>query len=284
MTRFVPVALLLNALALPAGLALAQAIPRPDHVVVVIEENKSYGQIIGSARAPYINALARRGALFTRSFAVAHPSEPNYLALFSGSTHGVPDDRCPLRLSGDNLATELARKGLGFATYSESLPSAGFTGCAFEHYARKHNPAADWTDAAPEANLPFAMFPADYSKLPAVSFVVPDQLNDMHDGEPPESIAKADRWLKENLDAYVRWAATHDSLLILTWDEDDGSSGNRIATIFVGPMIRRGAYARRIDHYGVLRTLTDMYGLRPLGEAGKSAAIREIWSPGRSGR
>ena len=278
MIRRLPVRLLFLALALPA-FALAQPIPRPDHVVIVIEENKSFEQIVGSAQAPYINALASEGALFTRSFAVAHPSEPNYLALFSGSTHGVPDDRCPLRLSGENLATELARKGLGFAIYSESMPVPGFTGCAAGHYARKHNPAANWADTPPQANLPFSMFPADYSKLPAVSFVVPDLLNDMHDGEPAASIPRGDRWLKEHLDAYVKWARTHNSLLVLTWDEDDGSSANRIVTIFVGPMVKRGEYAERIDHYGVLRTVIAMYGLRPPGEAARSAPIEGIWLP-----
>ena len=79
-----------------AGAAPAAAgLPRPDHVVVVIEENHGYSQIIGSSSAPYINSLAKQGASFTQSFAVTHPSEPNYLALFSGSTQGVTDDSCP---------------------------------------------------------------------------------------------------------------------------------------------------------------------------------------------
>jgi len=266
--------------AMPAASATG-AIPRPDHVVIVIEENKSYHQIIGNpAGAPYINELAKNGALLTRSYAIRHPSQPNYLALFSGDTQGSTDDRCPFPVQGDNLASELRRAGLTFATYSESLPQAGFTGCKHEHYQRKHNPAANWqgVNVTPEMNLPFGAFPADYSELPTVALVVPSQLNDMHDGEAGPAIIQGDQWLKEHLDSYVQWASSHNSLLILTWDEDDGSSGNHIVTVFTGAMVKRGEYDSRVDHYDVLRTLIDMYGLRPLGNSRRAAPIREIWT------
>ena len=258
-----------------------ERVPRPDHVVIVIEENKAYRQIMGNAAAPYINRLARDGALFTRSFAVTHPSQPNYLALFAGSTHGVVDDRCLASLSGDNLASELKRRGLSFATYSESLPMAGFTGCRAGDYARKHNPAVNWQgiNVEPVTNQPFSAFPADYSKLPTVSLVVPNQHNDMHNGRTREAIRRGDQWLQDHLDAYVRWSVGHNSLLILTWDEDDGSGDNRIVTIFAGPMVKRGVYDMKIDHYNVLRTITDMYDLRPPGEAAGRSAIRNIWKP-----
>ena len=256
-----------------------EKIPRPEHVVIVIEENKSYRQIIGNAAAPYINRLARSGALFTRSFAVTHPSQPNYLALFAGGTLGVADDRCLPSLPGVNLASELIRRGLSFTTYSESLPMTGFTGCRAGHYARKHNPAVNWqgVNLAPDANQPFGAFPADYAKLPTVSIVVPNQVNDMHDGPARNAIRRGDQWLEDHLDAYVRWSARHNSLLILTWDEDDGSSGNHIVTLFVGPMVEVGVYDARIDHYNVLRTIIDMYDLQPLGETAGKPAIRNIW-------
>src|SRR5882672_787683 len=77
-------------------------VPRPDHVVIAIEENKAFEAIIGSASAPYINSLAEQGALFISSFALTHPSQPNYLGLFSGSSHGIGDDSCPHSLSGAN--------------------------------------------------------------------------------------------------------------------------------------------------------------------------------------
>src|SRR5271169_2139256 len=107
-----------------------EQLPQPAHVVVVVEENKSYRQIIGNMVAGYINQLANEGALFTNSFAVTHPSQPNYLVLFSGSTHGILNDQCPISVSGDNLASQLRKKGLGFGSYSESMPFVGYSACS----------------------------------------------------------------------------------------------------------------------------------------------------------
>ena len=112
------------ALALAAQ-PVAQKLPRPDHVVIVVEENRAYSRIIGNMAAQYINALAKRGALFTQSFGVTHPSQPNYLALFAGSTTGVNDNSCPFTFKTENLASLLTRAGFSFATYSESMPAAG---------------------------------------------------------------------------------------------------------------------------------------------------------------
>jgi phosphatidylinositol-3-phosphatase len=264
--------LCLAALALVGANARAESLPRPDHIVIVIEENHGYAQIIGNPDAPWINALAKRGMLFTQSFGVTHPSQPNYLALFSGSTQGVGDDGCPVTLAGPNLASALQARGLAYASYSEGLPEAGSTICAADGYRRKHNPAANWPELAATL-LPFAAFPAEFSRLPAVSLVVPDQSNDMHDG----SIARGDAWLKANIEAYARWADAHNSLLIVTWDEDDGSGDNRIATIFAGAMVKRGSTPQRIDHYSVLRTLEEMYGLGHAGESERARPIAGVW-------
>jgi acid phosphatase len=254
-------------------------------VVIVIEENKSYTQIIGNPVAPYINRLAGQGALFTNSYALTHPSQPNYIALFSGSTHGVPDDRCPISVNGPNLATALRDKGLSFATYSESLPAPGYEGCfsVYNLYARKHNPLANWPRTEMrQQNLPFDAFPKDFSRLPTVSLVVPNQLNDMHDGQTPrDAIVQGDRWLREHIHSYVQWAEQNNSLLIVTWDEDDDSSNNHIATIFVGPMVARGKYDTKINHYTVLRTIIDMYGLSPLGETANTKSISGVWKKQR---
>jgi phosphatidylinositol-3-phosphatase len=251
---------------------LAAPLPRPDHVVIVIEENKHYTQIIGNDDAPYINALAQRGMLFTRSHGVTHPSQPNYLALFTGSTHGITSDICPLDLRGDNLAGALTAKNLGFAIYSESLPAAGAEDCIYGGYRRKHNPVADWQELA-AFSLPFTDFPQDFAKLPAVAWVVPDQRNDMHDG----SIAQGDAWLEKNVEAYAQWALAHNSLLIVTWDEDNGSSDNRVATILVGGMVKRGKSAQHINHYSVLRTIEEMYGLPHMDRSAHARPITGVW-------
>jgi acid phosphatase len=258
--------------------ALAQSPPRPDHTVLVIEENHDYSQIIGSASAPYINSLASQGALFTQSAGVTHPSQPNYLHLFSGSAQGVVDDTCPppgSPYSTPNLGSELLAAGFTFSGYSEGLPSAGSTTCssgsAPTTYQRKHNPWVNFTNVPASANLRFSDFPApaNYATLPTVSIVVPNQDDDMHDG----TIAKGDAWLQTNLDSYVQWAQTHNSLLILTFDENNGASGNHIVTIFVGPMIQPGNNAQPITHHNVLRTVEDLYGLGHAGGAASAAPI-----------
>ena len=250
----------------------AQPLLRPDHIVIVIEENRSFTQIIGNHEAPYINELAKRGALLTQSYGVTHPSQPNYLALFSGSTRGITSNACPLDLSGANLAILLQAKGLSFTSYAESMPQAGYDGCIYGAYMRKHNPAANWKELAAN-NQPFSAFPADYAQLPTVAFVVPDQRNDMHDG----SIAQGDAWLKQNIERYAQWAMKHNSLLILTWDEDDGSSNNRIATIFLGAIVKPGQYKQRINHYNLLHTVEEMYGLAYLGESTNTQAVTDVW-------
>jgi acid phosphatase len=255
----------------------AAAVPRPAHVVVVIFENKAASRVLGNSRAPYLTALARLGATFSHSYAVTHPSEPNYLALFSGSTQGVTSDRCPVTLPRtDNLGRQLSAAHRTFAGYSEGMPRPGYTGCTGSNgrYARKHNPWVDFGTVPASANRTFAQFPADYATLPDVSFVVPDMCHDMHDC----SVATGDAWARRYLAPYVRWARAHNSLLIVTFDEDDGSAGNRIATFFVGQHTRKGTYAGRIDHYTVLRTIEAMFGLPALGNARHRSPITGVWT------
>ena len=256
----------------PAG--RPAAVPRPAHVVIVVMENHSYGDIIGSRDAGYINQLARQGALLTRSYGVTHPSEPNYLALFSGSTQGVTSDQCPVTRHGPNLAAALIAAGLSFRGYSEGLPRAGSKTCSAGDYARKHVPWADFTNVPASASQPFSQFAATpFAKLPAVSFVIPGLCHDMHNCP----VATGDAWLRANLRSYADWALHHDSLLIVTWDEDDGSASNHIPTIVVGQRVRPGRYGKPVDHYNVLRTVEQAFGLAPSGAAASHFPITFIW-------
>ena len=268
-------ALLVLTALVPAAHAGTPPLPRPTLVVLVIEENRAFGEIIGSKDAPYINELAQRGALLTQSYAIGHPSEPNYVALFSGDTQGVTDDSCPHRYDKPDLASALSKHKLSFAIYSESMPSEGFVGCGTPDnlYRRKHNPVPDFSDAPASANKPMSAFPSDYSKLPVVAFVVPNMMDDMHDG----TVKQADDWLKSQLDGYAKWAAAHDSLLIVTWDEDDNSSNNRIPTLILGAGVKPGQYGEHVTHYDVLRTLADMYGVDAPGKAADAHPITDIW-------
>lgn len=251
----------------------ATGLPRPDHVVVVVMENHAYSDIVGRRSAPYLNGLAAQGASFTQSFAVAHPSEPNYLALFSGSVQGVTDDSCPHTFSGANLGRELIAAGKSFAGYSESMPSDGYTGCSSGTYARKHNPWVNFTNVAPSSNLTFSRFPADYARLPTVSFVIPNLCDDMHNCP----VATGDTWLRDNIDGYARWARSNKSLLVVTWDEDDNGHDNRIPTIVVGDGVKTGSFSEKINHYDVLRTIEDMYGVPRAGASASATPITDIW-------
>ncbi len=257
------------------GAAGSRAVPRPRHVVVVIFENRAYGQIIGNPQAGYLNRLARSGALFTASYGVTHPSQPNYLALYSGGTHGITGDQCLAHpLSAPSLGSELAAAGLTFTGFAESLPGGGARICDQGNYARKHVPWSDFSDIPPAASKPMPAFPRqNYARLPTVSFVIPNLCSDMHDC----SVATGDAWLRANLGGYARWAMSHDSLLIVTFDEDDSMHHNRIATIFVGQQVRPGRYSRSITHYNVLRTIEQAYGLRYLGRSAAAYPISWIW-------
>lgn len=256
--------------------SFAESLPRPAHVLVVIEENRSFSQILNAEhRNATISALAKRGMLFTQSYGVTHPSQPNYLALFAGDTHGVTSNLCGYSFSSDTLASRLLDKGLSFTSFSESLPETGSLACMSGGYQRKHNPVSNWQDTRLPAtmNQPFSAFPAEFAGLPTVAFVVPDQNNDMHDG----SFESADAWLKTHIEPYVDWAFTHNSLLILTWDEDNGREENHVVTLFVGPMVKVGSSAQPINHYSVLGTILDFYNLPAVGASHDAATITGVW-------
>jgi len=303
----------------------------PDHIVIVVEENLSYRNLV--PELTYLSQLRHDNASFSDSHAVDHPSQPNYLALFSGSTQGTGSKRnldgsnpivgghtqvgtdAPVGgapLTGPNLAASLIRAGRSFAGYAEDLPQQGFTGIANQgppgsgvDYRRKHNPWVNWQAASDDAigenqlpsstNRPFTAFPSndsDFARLPTLAIVVPNQINDAHGSlaaPPGTDLGKAmDNWLRTHIDPYRQWAMNHNSLLIVTWDEDEDdndpvkdSTGaivakhyhNHIATIMAGERVIPGTYDERIDHYAVLHTIGDFYSLAPLTEADAKAPI-----------
>ena len=271
------------------------SIKAPDHVIIVIEENHGYDQIIGSDSAYFINRLARQGALFTNSHAITHPSQPNYLAIFSGTTQGVTGDQClqdSASFTTPNLAAALIKKGYTFKGYGQTMPSPGFLKCYYKKseitgmmlYGRKHCPWVNWlgdkeNQISPSLSQPMTEFPRDFNKLPTVAFVIPDMDYDMHNLAGPgdsAAIVRGDNWLRNNLSKYIKWAKTHNSLLIITYDEDQYTAENHIPTIFVGENIKPGKYSETIDHYSVLKTLETMYGL-DFSNNKDAIAISDIW-------
>jgi phosphatidylinositol-3-phosphatase len=273
-------------------------LPVYDHVVIVMEENKTYEEIIGNKNAPYINdVLVKEGANLTGMYAEEHDSEGNYFWIFSGDNQNVgfldviPNSAnhkvYPLQAS--NLAHQLIAKGYTFKGYSENLPFIGDTiGYASGGYARKHVPWVSFgnipngTTEKTSVNLQFEQFPSNFDDLPTVSFVIPNQINDMHSGDLSKRVFDGDQWLKDNINNYYQWAKSHKSLLIITFDENSNPAGftgltdpassdtsrkNRIPTIIAGAHIKHGNYSegKGVDHVNILRTIEAMYGLPKSG-------------------
>ena len=283
------ISLIFIGLLLLLNIAKSQTVPAFSHIVVVIGENTSANSVYGNADAPYINSLANAGATFTNSYAIEHPSQPNYLDLFSGSNQGITDNgtyNTSTKLTSANLGAGLISRSKTFTTYSDALPSVGFDGeSSSGKYVRKHNPAANWmgtgTNQIPtNTNQPFSTFPTNFDNLPSVAFVIPDLCHGGHNSCAPlyNSVKQYDTWVADNLDAYKKWCINNNSLLIITYDEDDNSATNKIATVFYGAHIIPDTYTQTINHFNVLRTLEDANGLTAhAGAAATATPINFIW-------
>ena len=274
---------------LTASVRAQQSLPRPDHIVIVVEENHSFSQIIGSSFTPYINSLTDEGALLTSFFALHHPSQPNYLVLFSGDRQGIFDNACdqnrPL-ITNPSIGGQFITSGRSFVGYAEDLPKVGSMICKSGKYARRHAPWVNFADVPTLSSIPFSEFPTDFEKLPTLAMVIPNLNNDMHDIRCCKTRRKrGDDWLKDRLGAYAEWSKTHNSLLIVTWDEDDKRSpritkppANRVAAIFVGEMVKPQFKSdKEYTHLDLLRTLQEMYGLPPLPGTNNDKVIDDIW-------
>jgi len=265
----------LLALVAAACLAATPAPPKISHVTIVMMENRNYPLVVGSADAPYFNqTLVAQGALLTNMHAIGHPSEPNYLALFSGSTHGVTDDSCPHTYATPNLASELADAGLTFGGYAESMPSAGYQGCRGSEnlYARKHVPWPNFSNVPASESSIYTGMP---SPMPSLTWIVPNMCHDMHDC----STRTGDEWLAKNLPPIVAWNAKNDGLLIVTWDEadPDPDGSNRIPTVLVGPMVRPGTSAANVNLYNLTRTIEWAFGLPCIADECKTPPLAGVW-------
>jgi phosphatidylinositol-3-phosphatase len=248
--------------------------PHGSQVTIILMENKDYQRVVGNPQAPYLNTkLIPQGVLLRNSHAVGHPSEPNYLALFSGSTQGINGDQCPVYFTRTNIASELIAAGKTFAGYSESMPRDGYKGCYRGLYDRNHNPWVEFRNVPETDNLVYHGFPKNVASF---VWITPNLCHDTHDC--PVNVG--DRWLSKNLPPIIAWDNRHDGLLILTWDEaaPDINRRNHIATVLVGPMIRPGAMdAENVDHYSVLRTIEKILNVPCINHDCSAPLLTGIW-------
>jgi hypothetical protein len=244
----------------PVG-AMLDAVDRPPPVVIVVMENKNYGQIVGNPDAAYINDdLIPGGTLYTNSHSTADPSLPNYLSLTAGSTRGCSSNLCETNIPGANLFRQLTDAGVGWRVWASSIPWP----CARQNsgrYAVRHNPAVYYTNVRPEpCRSRVVDYPAPLpDQLPRFTFIVPNVCQDMHDC----SIATGDAWLSRRIPPLLKRGA----IVIMTFDETAGAL-TRVVTVVTGPGIEPGARNdHRLTHYGVLAGLEDRFGLWRLRNA-----------------
>jgi acid phosphatase len=260
-------------------------VPASSHVFVVVEENHSYSSVIGSSSMPYLNSLASKYGLATQYYANTHPSIGNYFMMTAGQTITNNDSYCST-LTQDNIVRHLLTAGKTWKAYAESLPSVGYTGCGSGNYVKRHNPLAYFSDVANSSEkynlVPFTTFAGDLTnkRLPNFSFIVPNLLNDAHDG----SLATADAWLKKNIAPLIASATfQQDGILIIVFDEgaggDNAHVGGHVAAVVIGPKVKLGTKSTVLyQHQNMLKTIMKALGLTSFpGAASGAAAMTDFF-------
>lgn len=253
--------------------------PPITHVFVVVLENTDASD---AEEQPFLSRLIAEGIYLRNDYGVAHPSQPNYIALVSGSTHGVNGDN-PVRLHASHLGDLLDARGIAWKTYAEDYAGSCDLDAVDGAYARKHVPFLSFANiqddydrcAAHIVNAEELWPDVASGALPSFALYVPNMDNDGHD----TGVAYADRWLENQFGDLLRDPRFTDGLLfVVTFDEDESYANNRVATVLWGTGVRRGAVSdRRYDHYSLLRTIEQIFGTGTLGLKDEAASpILEI--------
>jgi hypothetical protein len=249
----------------PTSQGVANGATSDPPVVLIVMENHEYSSIVGSPDAGYINRrLIGHGRLFTNYDAVSHPSLPNYLAMSSGSTQGKQgtDSISAGEISANNVFHQIARAGIRWRAFEESLPSAcdrvTIAGSSPGFYALKHDPAMAYSDIA-DTRLCHRVQPLtrlDPTRLRPFSFITPNECSDMHSC----SISKGDQWLKSHVPALL----DNRAIVIVTFDEGSTSigGGGHVMTVEDGAGVKPGSRNRSsFDHYSLLAGLERHFGV-----------------------
>jgi len=246
------------------------------HVFLIVMENHEYGQIIGNADAPYINQLASQYAVADDYYAATHPSLPNYLSLFGGSTFGISTDCTDCFVDQPNLADSLDAAGKTWKSYQEDLPSPCFLGAQSGEYALRHDPFLYFHDirdntARCQQVVPLTQLTADIAanQVPNFAWITPNLIHDMHDG----TVAQGDAWLASFVPTILASSAWKDGgLLVIVWDEGTtnagccGVSGGRVPLLVISPHGPLGYHSTvPATHYSLLRSIEDLWGLQQVG-------------------
>ena len=275
-----------------------------DRVLIIVLENVDYERAI---QDPSLTALAAQGASFSNFHALFHPSYPNYLAMIAGTDFGLhrrgsflgdKQVNFPNDASHKTIADRMIAVGLDFKQYAEELPSGK---CPWDvsglhladkrgNYVRRHVPFLSfgevqekWCDRVIAVDSAKAdnYFVQDAKKgLVAYSFYTPNTNHDGHD----TTAEVAGAWVKRFLDESFPEKLRKGTLVVVTFDESGGNEDNRIYTLFLGDMVKSAGQqdpvvlGRRYNHYSVLRTIEDNFGLEPLTANDRDAQpITGVW-------
>jgi phosphatidylinositol-3-phosphatase len=242
--------------------------PSPSRVFLVVEENHSYSNVIGNSAMPYLNGLASKYGLATQYYADTHPSIGNYFMLTTGQIETVDDGFAGV-ITDDNIVRELVKANKTWHSYAESLPSNGYLGGDSYPYLKHHNPFTYFQDVIGTSQasniVQFSQFSADVGSgnLPDFSFIVPNALDDAHDG----TLAGADQWLQHNLDSLVTSSVfQNNGVLVIVFDESELSDvahgGGHVAMVIVGPQIKPAVQSSTLfQHESTLRLVLSSLGV-----------------------
>jgi hypothetical protein len=243
--------------------------PAVRNVFLIVMENRSREEAMQGA---FTATLAAENGVAENYHAITHPSVPNYLAISSGKTWGVVDDSYHV-LPREDLGDQLTHAGVSWRAYMDGLGPAGCLDSPVP-YDPGHNPFAFYGGQCPGNVVPFTSFASDLAHGTArFSWISPDLCHDGHNCPVTES----DQWLRDTvgmLEASPAWKP--GSLLFITWDEDDGSGGNRVLTLVVRPEHHHLASQFAYDHYSLLATIEDALGVPRLANAAAATPMRDL--------
>lgn len=267
------------------AVAIEPAVPSAAHVFVVVLENTD--EAIAEVQ-PYFHSLATQGALLENYHGVAHPSQPNYIALVAGSAWGIKDDT-PVTIDVPHLGDLLESRGLTWKVYAENYPGNCFLGAssgtvAEGEYVRRHVPFIEFANVQNNADrcnahiVNATELDADIASgsLPNFSFYVPNNQHNGHDS----GAAAADTWLQSRFAPLLANPQfTDGTLFIATYDESGSANNSTISAVFVGSRVKAGAESFEwYDHYSLLHTIEVALGLPTLGQQDATAPlITGIW-------
>ncbi|KAI9475901.1 MAG: phosphoesterase family-domain-containing protein [Benjaminiella poitrasii] len=252
-----------------------------DRVVIIIMENQDYNVAYRNKFLKSLNQYYNNGILLTNYLAVTHPSQPNYIALTSGSIEGV-DENEESNIGRNNIVDLLEAKGVSWKTYQEGYSGNCNKKMEIDKYARRHNPFISYKNiqsskarCAKIVNARQLDSDIATNSVPQFVFYTPNVNNDAHDTD----VDFGSNWLSKFLSSRIKHESFNkNTMFVLTFDEDEGDSDdNHVLTVLFGPDFHPSNRLKKdsteYNHYSLLKTIEDNWALGNLGKNDKKANL-----------